>query len=74
MWLILHICLLLSCNYISVVLMASSGTCKLQGHFKLNGMYQDGDVFIGGLFEVQYLKAFAKLSFRTEPKLPHCEL
>uniref|UniRef100_A0A8C2CAH0 Extracellular calcium-sensing receptor-like n=1 Tax=Cyprinus carpio TaxID=7962 RepID=A0A8C2CAH0_CYPCA len=74
MWLILHSCLLLSCNYISVVLMTSLGTCKLQGHFELNGMYQDGDFLIGGLFEVQYLKAFAELSFRTEPKLPHCEL
>lgn len=54
--------------------MTSLGTCKLQGHFELNGMYQDGDFLIGGLFEVQYLKAFAELSFRTEPKLPHCEL
>ncbi|KAL1256602.1 hypothetical protein QQF64_012147 [Cirrhinus molitorella] len=55
-------------------LMASSGTCKQQGHFTLNGMYQDGDFLIGGLFEVQYLKAFPELSFRMEPKLPHCEL
>ncbi|RXN09914.1 extracellular calcium-sensing receptor-like protein [Labeo rohita] len=55
-------------------LMASSGTCKLQGHFTLNGMYQDGDFLIGGLFEVQYLKAFPELSFTMEPKLPHCEL
>uniref|UniRef100_A0A8C1CY53 G-protein coupled receptors family 3 profile domain-containing protein n=1 Tax=Cyprinus carpio carpio TaxID=630221 RepID=A0A8C1CY53_CYPCA len=54
--------------------MASSGTCKLQGHFTLNGMYKDGDFLIGGLFEVQYLKAFPELSFRMEPKLPHCEL
>ncbi|XP_042611576.1 extracellular calcium-sensing receptor-like [Cyprinus carpio] len=74
MWLILYVCLFLSCNYISVALMASSGTCKLQGHFTLNGMYKDGDFLIGGLFEVQYLKAFPELSFRMEPKLPHCEL
>lgn len=53
--------------------MASSGSCQLQGHFTLNGMYQNGDFLIGGLFEVQYLKAFPGLSFRTEPKLPHCE-
>ncbi|RXN28352.1 extracellular calcium-sensing receptor-like protein [Labeo rohita] len=59
---------------ISVTLMASSGTCKLQGHFALNGMYQDGDFLIGGLFEVQYLKAFPELSYKTEPKLPRCEL
>uniref|UniRef100_A0A673FH80 Extracellular calcium-sensing receptor-like n=1 Tax=Sinocyclocheilus rhinocerous TaxID=307959 RepID=A0A673FH80_9TELE len=55
--------------------MATSGTCKLQGHFTLNGMYQDGDLLIGGLFEIQrYLKVFPELSFRTEPKLPRCEL
>ncbi|KAL1256605.1 hypothetical protein QQF64_012150 [Cirrhinus molitorella] len=54
--------------------MASSGTCRLQGHFTLNGMYQDGDFLIGGLFEVQYLKAFPELSFRMEPKLSRCEL
>ncbi|XP_077050158.1 extracellular calcium-sensing receptor-like isoform X1 [Siphateles boraxobius] len=74
MRLILRICLFLSCNYISVAMMASSGTCQLHGHFKLNGMYQGGDLLIGGLFEVQYLKAFPELSFRTVPKLPHCEL
>uniref|UniRef100_A0A671NMG1 G-protein coupled receptors family 3 profile domain-containing protein n=1 Tax=Sinocyclocheilus anshuiensis TaxID=1608454 RepID=A0A671NMG1_9TELE len=45
---------------------ASSGTCKLQGHFTLNGMYKDGNFLIGGLFEVQYLKAFPELSFRTD--------
>ncbi|XP_026143553.1 extracellular calcium-sensing receptor-like [Carassius auratus] len=55
--------------------MATSSTCKLQGHFTLNGMFQDGDLLIGGLFEIQrYLKVFPELSFRTEPKLPRCEL
>ncbi|XP_052008809.1 extracellular calcium-sensing receptor-like [Xyrauchen texanus] len=53
--------------------MANSGTCQLQRHFKLNSMHQDGELIIGGLFEVQYLKAFPELSFRTEPELPHCE-
>ncbi|XP_077050147.1 extracellular calcium-sensing receptor-like [Siphateles boraxobius] len=38
-------------------------------------MFQDGDLLIGGLFEVQrYLKVFPELSFRTEPKLPQCEI
>ncbi|XP_058607526.1 extracellular calcium-sensing receptor-like [Onychostoma macrolepis] len=73
MWVILYV--FLSCNYIYVALMATSGTCKLKGHFTLNGMYQDGDLLIGGLFEIQrYLKVFPELSFRTEPKLPRCEL
>ncbi|XP_056334572.1 extracellular calcium-sensing receptor-like [Danio aesculapii] len=73
MWVILHIYFFMSCSYISVALMASSGTCQLQGHFTLNGMYQNGDFLIGGLFEIQYLKTFPGLSFRTEPKLPQCE-
>ncbi|XP_043121081.1 extracellular calcium-sensing receptor-like [Puntigrus tetrazona] len=38
-------------------------------------MYQNGDLIIGGLFEIQrYLKVFPELNFRTEPKLPRCEL
>ncbi|XP_067245224.1 extracellular calcium-sensing receptor-like isoform X1 [Chanodichthys erythropterus] len=74
MWVILYIFLLLSCNYICVALMVSSGSCQLQGHFTLKGMFQDGDLLIGGLFEVQrFIKVFPELSFRTEPKLPHCE-
>lgn len=73
MWMILHICLLLLSLYISAVFMDSSGSCQIQRRFKLNGMYQDGDFIIGGLFEVQYLKTFPVLSFRTEPELPQCE-
>ncbi|XP_056334932.1 extracellular calcium-sensing receptor [Danio aesculapii] len=36
-------------------------------------MYQHGEFIIGGLFEVQNLKAFPELSFTTEPELPQCE-
>ncbi|XDV29268.1 hypothetical protein PO909_032405 [Leuciscus waleckii] len=50
-----------------------SGTCQLQGRFKLNGMYQDGDVILGGLFEVHFFTVFPELSFRTEPEPPYCE-
>ncbi|XP_065138739.1 extracellular calcium-sensing receptor-like [Paramisgurnus dabryanus] len=73
MWIILHICLLLLSNYISLSMMASSDSCQILRRFKLNGMYKDGDFIIGGLFEVQYLKAFPVLSFTTEPELPQCE-
>ncbi|XP_057203618.1 extracellular calcium-sensing receptor-like [Triplophysa rosa] len=73
MWIILHICLLLLSQYISAVLTSSSGSCQIWRRFKLNGMYQGGDLIIGGLFEVQYLKTFPVLSFRTEPELPQCE-
>jgi len=39
----------------------------------LNGMFKDGDVIFGGLFEVDFLTVFPELSFRTEPEPPYCE-
>ncbi|XP_043072538.1 extracellular calcium-sensing receptor-like [Puntigrus tetrazona] len=66
-------CLYLSFNFISAASILRSGTCQLQGHFRLNGMYQDGDVIFGGLFEVDFLAVFPDLSFRKEPEPPYCE-
>ncbi|KAK7151693.1 hypothetical protein R3I94_008139 [Phoxinus phoxinus] len=71
MWISLNICLYLSIYYIYAAFISDS--CQLQERFKLNGMYQNGDFIIGGLFEVQNLKVFPELNFRTEPELPHCE-
>nr|XP_055030582.1 extracellular calcium-sensing receptor-like [Misgurnus anguillicaudatus] len=73
MWITLHICLYLSFNCMSVASVVSSSTCRLQGHFKLNGMYQDADLVIGGLFEVHALTVFPELSFTSEPQPPYCE-
>ncbi|CAM4579293.1 unnamed protein product [Leuciscus chuanchicus] len=73
MWITLNICLYLSFNCISAASIIRSGTCQLQGRFKLNGMYQDGDVILGGLFEVHFFTVFPELSFRTEPEPPYCE-
>ncbi|XP_026144002.1 extracellular calcium-sensing receptor-like [Carassius auratus] len=67
----LNICLYLSCTFVSSALISDS--CQIQGHFKLNGMYQGGDFIFGGLFEVQHLKVFPELSFRMEPEQPKCE-
>ncbi|XP_051512054.1 extracellular calcium-sensing receptor-like [Myxocyprinus asiaticus] len=36
-------------------------------------MHQDGDLILGGLFEVHFLTVFPELSFRTEPEPPYCE-
>ncbi|XP_050991644.1 extracellular calcium-sensing receptor-like [Labeo rohita] len=72
MWITLKICLYLSFNCISASVL-SSGICQLQGRFKLNGMFQDGDLIIGGLFEVHFLTVFPELSFRKEPEPPYCE-
>uniref|UniRef100_A0A8C2C869 Olfactory receptor C family, q13 n=1 Tax=Cyprinus carpio TaxID=7962 RepID=A0A8C2C869_CYPCA len=67
MWTTLIICLYLSFKFISAASILRSGTCQLQGRFRLNGMYQAGDVILGGLFEVHFLTVFPELSFRTEP-------
>ncbi|XP_048025563.1 extracellular calcium-sensing receptor-like isoform X1 [Megalobrama amblycephala] len=71
MWITLNIFLYLSFYYISAALISDS--CQLQERFQLNGMYKNGDFIIGGLFEVQHLKVFPELGFRTEPELPQCE-
>ncbi|XP_051580758.1 extracellular calcium-sensing receptor-like [Myxocyprinus asiaticus] len=73
MWIIPYICLYLLFNCISAASILSTGTCQLQGRFKLNGMYQDGDLLLGGLFEVHFLTVFPELSFRAEPEPPYCE-
>ncbi|XP_067245241.1 extracellular calcium-sensing receptor-like [Chanodichthys erythropterus] len=73
MWMTLYITLYLSFNCISADSVLRSGTCQLQGRFKLNGMYQDGDFILGGLFHVHFFTVFPELSFKTEPEPPHCE-
>ncbi|XP_039504159.1 extracellular calcium-sensing receptor-like [Pimephales promelas] len=69
----LYVSLYLSFNDISVASIVRSGTCQLQGRFKLNGMYQDGDVILGGLFQVHFFTVFPDLNFKTEPEPPYCE-
>ncbi len=72
-WIAVNICLYLSFKCIFAASIHRSGTCQLQGRFKLNGIYQDGDVILGGLFEVHFFTVFPELSFRTEPEPPYCE-
>uniref|UniRef100_A0A671SFC5 Extracellular calcium-sensing receptor-like n=2 Tax=Sinocyclocheilus anshuiensis TaxID=1608454 RepID=A0A671SFC5_9TELE len=74
MWLILYISLYLLTDGISAASVLRSGTCQLQRRFRLNGVYQDGDVILGGLFEVHFFTVFPELSFRTEPEEPYCEI
>ncbi|XP_045559997.1 extracellular calcium-sensing receptor [Salmo salar] len=52
---------------------SSSSSCRLQEQFSLNGMYQKGDVILGGLFEVHYFTVFPELSFTSEPHQLYCE-
>ncbi|XP_073707074.1 extracellular calcium-sensing receptor-like [Garra rufa] len=73
MWITLYIFLYLSFNYISPDSILKSGTCQLQGRFKWNGMYQDGEFMLGGLFHIHLFSVFPELSFITEPDPPYCE-
>ncbi|XP_029571792.1 extracellular calcium-sensing receptor-like [Salmo trutta] len=52
---------------------SSSSSCRLREQFSLNGMYQKGDVILGGLFEVHYFTVFPELSFTSEPQQLYCE-
>ncbi|XP_020359373.2 extracellular calcium-sensing receptor-like [Oncorhynchus kisutch] len=58
-------------NYSSAL--STSSSCRLREHFSLNGMYQKGDVILGGLFEVHYFTVFPELSFTSEPQQLYCE-
>uniref|UniRef100_A0A8C7JNW7 Olfactory receptor C family, q5 n=1 Tax=Oncorhynchus kisutch TaxID=8019 RepID=A0A8C7JNW7_ONCKI len=61
----------LQLNYSSAS--STSSSCRLREHFSLNGMYQKGDVILGGLFEVHYFTVFPELSFTSEPQQLYCE-
>ncbi|KAJ7995379.1 hypothetical protein DPEC_G00243960 [Dallia pectoralis] len=52
---------------------SSSPLCHLWKQFSLNGMYQEGDFVLGGLFEVHFFTLFPELSFTSEPLQPSCE-
>ncbi|KAL2095665.1 hypothetical protein ACEWY4_007813 [Coilia grayii] len=51
----------------------SPDLCQLREHFSLTGMHQDGDVIIGGLFEVHMLALQPELSYRSKPKQIWCQ-
>jgi len=73
MWTSLYLCIYLSFTSISTASISRSGSCQLQGHFRLNGMYQDGDFIIGGLFAFHLITVFPELNFKREPEQMHCE-
>ncbi|XP_062409080.1 extracellular calcium-sensing receptor-like [Sardina pilchardus] len=50
----------------------TSDLCQLREQFNLPGMHQDGDVIIGGLFEIHIFAIFPEMSFRTKPENLQC--
>uniref|UniRef100_A0A8C1K414 Olfactory receptor C family, q1 n=1 Tax=Cyprinus carpio TaxID=7962 RepID=A0A8C1K414_CYPCA len=73
MWITLYLCFYLSFTCISASSITRSSSCQLQGRFKLKGMYQDGDLIIGGLFAFHLITVFPELNFKREPEQSHCE-
>uniref|UniRef100_A0AAY4DPQ7 G-protein coupled receptors family 3 profile domain-containing protein n=1 Tax=Denticeps clupeoides TaxID=299321 RepID=A0AAY4DPQ7_9TELE len=51
---------------------ATYDSCQQRKQFRLVGMQREGDIIIGGLFEVHLVTEFPELSFRTDPH--YCEL
>uniref|UniRef100_A0AAY4DP73 G-protein coupled receptors family 3 profile domain-containing protein n=1 Tax=Denticeps clupeoides TaxID=299321 RepID=A0AAY4DP73_9TELE len=59
---------LLSCSVFLTFLRSSSGgldSCKLRKEFRLLGMHKDGDVIIGGLYEVHLITVLYMDGFKT---------
>ncbi|XP_048025203.1 extracellular calcium-sensing receptor isoform X1 [Megalobrama amblycephala] len=73
MWSSLYLCIYLPFTCISAASITRSGSCQLQGRFRLNGMFQEGDLIIGGLFAFHLITVFPELNFKREPEQSHCE-
>ncbi|XP_066566539.1 extracellular calcium-sensing receptor-like [Amia ocellicauda] len=68
---ILCLSLLLGSNYF--VLSSDLPICKLQGNFELNGLYKNGDIVFGGLFEAHLKTVHPELTFTSKPEQLRCE-
>lgn len=69
----LYVFILFSSIVLLPVFSSPSLSCKLRKKFDLNGMHEDGDVVLGGLFEMHFSSVFPELPFTSEPQQPRCE-
>ncbi|XP_039609985.1 extracellular calcium-sensing receptor-like [Polypterus senegalus] len=67
------VCVTLSICCIVVVASVKQSTCKIQEIFQLNQLYKEGDVILGGLFELTSNKKTPDLSFSSKPEQWTCE-
>ncbi|XP_039608917.1 extracellular calcium-sensing receptor-like [Polypterus senegalus] len=69
-------CLLYSLVPLSLFIKVISSTdeaCKLQRKFTFNGLYQKGDIMLGGIFAVHFRSVAPDLSYRFQPEQWKCE-
>lgn len=47
-------------------------SCRTREQFNLSRMHKDGDVVLGGLFEIHFFSVFPDASFTSKPQPPNC--
>ncbi|MBN3324576.1 CASR protein, partial [Atractosteus spatula] len=55
------------------VLSLKQPICKIQGKFELNGLYKNGDIVLGGIFEAHFAVTYPELHFRSKPDQLKCK-
>uniref|UniRef100_W5M581 Receptor ligand binding region domain-containing protein n=1 Tax=Lepisosteus oculatus TaxID=7918 RepID=W5M581_LEPOC len=48
-------------------------TCRLREEFNLYGLYKEGDIILGGIFEIHFITVYPELSFTAKPEQLRCE-
>ncbi|MBN3324580.1 CASR protein, partial [Atractosteus spatula] len=47
--------------------------CRIREEFDLNGLYKEGDIILGGIFEIHFITVYPELSFTSKPQQLRCE-
>ncbi|XP_069053819.1 extracellular calcium-sensing receptor-like [Lepisosteus oculatus] len=55
------------------VLSLKQPICKIQGKFELNGLYKNGDIVLGGIFEAHFAVTYPELHFGSKPDQLKCK-
>nr|XP_006637610.1 PREDICTED: extracellular calcium-sensing receptor-like [Lepisosteus oculatus] len=60
-------------DYALQVLSLKQPICKIQGKFELNGLYKNGDIVLGGIFEAHFAVTYPELHFGSKPDQLKCK-